>query len=221
MGPGVVSLVSLAIRDQGKHGQSQLVLIAMMSVFTMVSALAGGMNVAMDAIAGERERRSLLPLLMHPLTRLDVLLGKWLAVTVFSVASLALNILGFALLLRRMPSWQIALCMLSLSLLAAALEVWISTVCRSAKEAHTYLSMLIFLPMGLGMFMVFAPVAGQVWWNFLPVTGQQLQLEASIRGGDLDMWRILLLMLVTAALAALALLAAADRMEQDDVVYGG
>lgn len=221
MGPGVVSLVSLAIRDQGKHGQSQLVLIAMMSVFTMVSAFAGGMNVAMDAIAGERERRSLLPLLMHPLTRLDVLLGKWLAVAVFSVASLTLNILGFALLLRRMPSWQIALCMLPLSLLAAALEVWISTVCRSTKEAHTYLSMLIFLPMGLGMFMVFAPVAGQVWWNFLPVTGQQLQLEASMRGGELDMWRILLLMLVTAALAALALLAAADRLEQDDVVYGG
>jgi sodium transport system permease protein len=221
MGPGVVSLVSLAIRDQGKHGQSQLVLIAMMSVFTMVSAFAGGMNVAMDAIAGERERRSLLPLLMHPLTRLDVLLGKWLAVAVFSVASLALNISGFALLLRRMSSWQIALCMLPLSLLAAALEVWISTVCRSTKEAHTYLSMLIFLPMGLGMFMVFAPVAGQAWWNFLPVTGQQLQLEASMRGGELDMWRILLLMLVTAALAALALLAAADRLEEDDVVYGG
>jgi len=76
MGPGVVSPVSLAIRSQGKHGEGQSVLIAMMSVFTLVSAFAGGMNVAMDSIAGERERRSLLPLLMHPVTRLDVLWGS-------------------------------------------------------------------------------------------------------------------------------------------------
>jgi len=220
MGPGVVSLVSLAIREQGKHGASQSVLIAMMSVFTLVSAFVGGMNVAMDSIAGERERRSLLPLLMHPVTRLGVLLGKWLAVSAFSVASLTLNVLGFALLLRRVPPWQIAVCLLPLSLLAAALEVWVSTVCRGIKEANTYLSMLVLLPMGLGMAMVFSPVAGQAWWNFLPVAGQQLQLEASMRGGQLDMLRILSLTLATAVLAGLALLAAADRLEQDDVVYG-
>lgn len=220
MGPGVVSLVSLAIREQGKHGESQLVVIAMMSVFTLVAAFAGGMNVAMDSIAGERERRSLLPLLMHPVTRREVLLGKWLAVAVFSVISLALNVLGFALLLRSVPQWRLALCLLPLSLLAAAMEIWVSTVCRGVKEANTYLSMLVFLPMGLGMFMVFSPVAGQPWWNFLPVAGQQLQLEASMKGGQLDLFRILFLTLATAVLTALALLAAADRLEQDNVVYG-
>jgi sodium transport system permease protein len=221
MGPGVVSLVSLAILGQGKHGEGQAVLIAMASVFTLVSAFAGGMNVAMDSIAGERERRSLLPLLMHPVTRLDVLLGKWLAVTTFSVAGLTLNVFGFALLLQRGASWRIALCLIPLSMLAAALEIWISTVCRGVKEANSYLSMLVFLPMGLGMFMVFSPVAGQVWWNFLPVAGQQLQLEAGMRGGQLDMLRVVLLTLATGALACLVLLAAADRLGQDDVVYGG
>ena len=220
MGPGVVSLVSLALRDQGKQGESQSVLIAMMSVFTMVSAFVGGMNVASDSIAGERERRSLLPLLMHPVTRLELLLGKWLAVTAFSSAGLTLNVLGFALLLKRAPSWHIALCLLSLPLLAAALEVWVSTVCRAVKEANTYLSMLVFLPMGLGMFMVFSPVAGQAWWNFLPVAGQQLQLEAGMRGAELDLLPIVSVTLATAVLAAVALWAAADRLEQDDVVYG-
>jgi sodium transport system permease protein len=221
MGPGVVSLVSLAVRDPGKHGESQAVVIAMMSVFTLVSAFVGGMNVAMDSIAGERERRSLLPLLMHPVTRRGVLLGKWLAVAAFSVAGLTVNVLGFALLLGRVPPLRIALCLIPLSLLAAALEVWVSTVCRGVKEAHTYLSMLVFLPMGLGMFMVFSPAAGQAWWNFLPVAGQQLQLEAGMKGGELDLLRILCLMLATAILAGLVLLAAADRLEQDDVVYGG
>jgi sodium transport system permease protein len=221
MGPCVVSLVSLAVRGQGRPGQSQSVLIAMMSVFTLVSAFVGGMNVAMDSIAGERERRSLLPLLMHPVTRLNVLLGKWLAVVAFSAASLLLNVLGFALLLGRLPPWRIALCLLPLSLLAAALEIWVSTVCRGIKEAHTYLSMLVFLPMGLGMFMVFSPVASQPWWNFLPVAGQQLQLEAGMRNGELDLLQVVFLALATAVLAAAALLAAADRLEEDNVVYGG
>ena len=67
------------------------VLIAMMAVFTLVSAFVGGMNVAMDTIAGERERRSLVPLLMHPVTRLELLAGKWLAVAAFSTAGLAVN----------------------------------------------------------------------------------------------------------------------------------
>jgi sodium transport system permease protein len=221
MGPVVVSLVSLGIRGQAKEGAGQAVMIAMMSVFTLVSAFVGGMNVAMDSIAGERERRSLLPLLMHPVARLDVLLGKWLAVAVFSAASLTINVLGFALLMGRMPPWPVTVCLLPLSLLAAALQIWVSTVCRGIKDAHTYLSMLVFLPMGLGMFMVFSPAAGAPWWNFLPVAGQQLQLEAGMRNGESDLLPVIFLALATAVLAALPLLAAGRRLEEDDVVYGG
>src|ERR1039457_748251 len=149
MGPGVVGLVSLGVHD------SQPVLLAMMYIFTMVSAFVGGMNVAMDSIAGERERRSLLPLLMHPITRLDLLLGKWLAVAAFSAAGLALNLVGYVPLFHRAPPPALAICLIPLSLLASALEMWISVLCRGVKEAHTYLSMLVFAPMGLGMFMVF------------------------------------------------------------------
>jgi sodium transport system permease protein len=214
MGPAVVSLVSLAVRD------SRAVLIAMMSVFTMVSAFVGGMNVAMDAIAGERERRSLLPLLMHPVTRCELLLGKWLAVAAFSVAGLALNVAGFMPLLHRAPP-AIAVCLIPAALLASAVQVWISTLCRGIKEAQTYLSMLVFVPMGLGMFTVFSPVAGQGWWRFVPVAGQQLQLAAGMQGGQADALTIVLLSLATAIPGGMALVAAAGRLERDDVVYGG
>jgi sodium transport system permease protein len=217
MGPGVVTMVSLAV-----HGErSQPVLIAMMSVFTLVSAFVGGMNVAMDCIAGERERRSLVPLLMHPVTRLDLLLGKWLAVAAFSIAGLALNLAGYVPLLHRAPPLALAVCLVPLALAAAALELWISVLCRCVKEAHTYLSMLVFVPMGLGMFMVFSPVANHGWWKLVPVAGQQLQLEAGMRNAPLDPLAIILLSLGTAVLAGVALVAAADRLEQDDVVYGG
>jgi len=215
MGPGVVAMVSLAVHD------SQPVLAAMMSVFTLVSAFVGGMNVALDSIAGERERRSLVPLLMHPVTRLDLLLGKWLAVAAFSAAGLALNLVGFALVLHRLPPPILTLCLIPLSMLAAALEIWVSTLSRGVKEAHTYLSMLVFLPMMLGMFMVFSPVAGHGWWKLVPVAGQQVFLDAGMRGTPLDPLAMLFLSFATAILAGMALLASANRLEQDDVVYGG
>jgi sodium transport system permease protein len=221
MGPVVVSMVSLAVRESLAVHDGQPVLVAMMSVFTLVAAFTGGMNVALDSVAGERERRSLVPLLMHPVTRLDLLLGKWLAVAAFSAAGLALNLAGFLPVLHRLPPLALVACLIPLSLLAAALEVWVSTLCRGVKEAHTYLSMLAFLPMGLGMFMVFSPVAAHGWWKFLPVAGQQWQLDAGMRGAPLDPWSILFLGCGTALLAGLALVAAAGRLERDDVVYGG
>jgi ABC-type Na+ efflux pump permease subunit len=141
------------------------VLIGMMSVFTLVAAFVGGMNVAMDTVAGERERRSLLPLLMNPVRRREIVLGKWLAVGLFSFAGLILNLAGFAIVFASagmhpsagVPRLLLAVTagILPLALLAASLQLLISTVCRAAKEARTYLSMLVFLPMGLGMFQVF------------------------------------------------------------------
>ena len=89
MGPLVVGLVSMAHPAGAKPGSSAGVLVGMMSVFTLVAAFVGGMNVAMDTVAGERERRSLLPLLLNPVRRWNLVLGKWLAVSLFAIARLS------------------------------------------------------------------------------------------------------------------------------------
>src|SRR5260370_26765531 len=94
MGPLVVGLVSIAVRPETKPGSGGGVLVGMMSVFTLVAAFVGGMNVAMDTVAGERERRSLLPLLLNPVPRLHIALGQWMAVSLCSAAGLILNLTG-------------------------------------------------------------------------------------------------------------------------------
>ena len=167
MGPAVVFMVSKAVRVDA-------VLIGMMSVFTLVAAFAGGMNVAMDTVAGERERQSLLPLLMNPVRRREIVLGKWLAVGMFSAGGLVLNLAAFSIVLAvagvhpGAGTTRLLLAVgagvLPLALLAASLQLLISTICRAAKEAQTYLSMLMFLPMGLGMFQVFFPAAARGWF---------------------------------------------------------
>jgi sodium transport system permease protein len=195
-----------------------------------VAAFSGGMSLAMDTLAGERERRSLLPLLLNPVSRRDVTTGKWLAVAAFSAAGLVLNLLGFSVTwaIAKMPlpgNWPYLLLVLGagllpLTLLSAAVELLISTVCRSVKEAQTWLSLAIFVPMLLGMGLVFFPHAIPAWLYLLPVAGQQLQLQLSIQGGAVHFLEPLILGWITIAAAVLVVISAASRLQRDDVVYG-
>ena len=227
MGPAVVGLVSLS---PGVRGGSQSPLGALMSVFILVSAFAGGMNVAMDAVAGERERRSLLPLLLNPVQRWDVILGKWLAVSFFAVVGLMLNLLGCSVVFvtsgmhLHAPLARLLLAIvfgiLTLPLLAASLQLLLSTACRSIKEAQTYLSMLVFVPMAVGMLLVFVPAARANWFNFLPLVGQQLHLQRLMDGRAVPLVQSIILGSLTAALAMFVLQLSANRLERDEIIYG-
>jgi len=230
MGPLVVGLVSLSGRADPKPGSSATVLVAMMSVFALVAAFVGGMNVAMDTVAGERERHSLLPLLLNPVRRLDIVLGKWLAVSLFSVAGLALDLLGFAVVFANSemrPNWAwfrvlpaIAFGIFPLPLFAASIQLLISTVCRGVKEAQTYLSMIVFLPMGIGLFVVFFPAARGAWCSFLPLVGQQQELELLMSGRSIHLLQPIVLGCLTITLALLVLVIAANQLQRDEIIYG-
>jgi sodium transport system permease protein len=218
MGPAVVWMVSRAV----KGDRANAVLAGMISVFTLVAAFSGGMNVAMDVVAGERERRSLVPLLTNSVSRLDIILGKWLAVVVFSTVGLLLCLVAFHFV--HTPAGgglMIVLLtgMLPLTLLAAALEVGLSTLCSNVKEANTYLSMLVFVPMAIGMFGAFFPESA-VLGSFLPLAGQQAQLQRWLEGQPVPVLPSLALGLLTTALAAVLLHGTAMWLERDDAVYG-
>ena len=218
MGPLVVGMVSIAVRGE----KSSAVLLSMASVFVLVATFVGGMNIAMDSIAGERERRSLLPLLMNPLLRRDVVLGKWLAISSFALTGVMLNLLGFAIVVGFSFRLLIvvSLTLIPLVLFAAAVELLISTWCRNIKEAHTYLSLVVFLPMGVGMFLVFFPHMATVWL-WLPVAGQQLLIDLLTKGAQVSLLSSLALSLITVSSAAALLLAAAKLLHRDEFVYGG
>jgi len=107
-----------------------------------------------------------------------------------------------------------------LALLAGSLQLTISTACRAVKEAQTYLSLVVFLPMVLGMFLVFFPGGVRSWHRFLPVVGQQLQLELLLKGRDVHLLQPIVLGCLTTALTILVLLVAADRLQRDEIIYG-
>ena len=106
--------------------------------------------------------------------------------------------------------------MAPLALLAAALEIFVAGLSRSMKEAGTSLTLVMFLPMFVGMFLVFFPVKDG-WWTAVPIVGQQIAIGSSMRGSPVPLLPMIALALVT-ILAAYPPLAAAERvLRRDDV----
>jgi sodium transport system permease protein len=224
MGPGVVMLVSMSDRVRGE--QAAPVLVGMLSVFALVASFTGGIDIAMDATAGERERRSLLPLLLTPVRRSDVLLGKWMAVTAFGLAGLALNTIALVLVLAwaapaeliargsRLAAW-IALGLVPLTVFGAAVDLLVAARCRTTKEAHTALRSVAFAPMIVGMFLIFFPARiGPAW--LVPIIGQQLLVASPTL--VLSLTRGAVLAVVTLAASAPVLWAASRVLDREDML---
>jgi sodium transport system permease protein len=190
------------------------------------------MNIAMDTLAGERERKSLLPLVMNPLSKLQLIAGKWISVCVFSVVALFLNFIAFDIIidhvlpgrfveLARLPLVAgLLLTMIPLAMLAAAAELAVSTICRSVKEAHTWLAFLVFVPVGLGMFLAFHPNIFGEWSYAVPVLGRQVLLSG-LASGKVPSLSHVFVLCVASIVSSISLLRVTSKtLQRDDVLYG-
>ena len=229
MGPAIVMLVSFS--GAARRDTLSTVLLSMMSVFALVSAFAGGMTVALDSTAGERERRSLVPLLMNSVATRDVMLGKWMATSLFTIGALSINLVGIGLVLTtRAPAlltahgsglarW-VVFGLLPLALLGSAVELLIAATSRTTKEGANWLTMVTFVPMLAGILLVFFPGHLGNWWFVMPVVGQQVLVGKYLSGESVSLLSPAVLALVTAA-AAVPTLARATRVIGRDEILAG
>jgi sodium transport system permease protein len=204
MGPAVILLVSQSAAAE--KGGAPL-LLSMMSVFALVSAFTGGMYIALDSTAGERERGSLVPLLLNPVSRLQLVVGKWIGISVFTIAGLALTLAGFVAVFE----W---------GGIEPSLDLLTGATSRTLKDAQARLSIAMFMPMVVGMFLVFFPEWIGRWWFAIPIVGQQALIGAGLRGESVSIAHAGVLGLVTLMSTAVAVLMAARAMNRDTFVAG-
>jgi sodium transport system permease protein len=134
--------------------------LGMLSYLILLVALVGGMYLAIDATAGERERGSLEPLLTMPVPRAHLIYGKVLAAAFFMSVALALVTTTVALSIRQLPLETIGmsanfgpgvalgvfLSTLPFVTVGAALLTVVASFTRSYKEAQTWLGVLMLVP---------------------------------------------------------------------------
>jgi sodium transport system permease protein len=225
MGPIVILLVAQS--SAAAKGGAPL-LLSMMSVFVLVSAFTGGMFLALDATAGERERGSLVPLLLNPIPSLQLVAGKWIAVAAYAVTGLVLTLAGFTAVFEwsriNPPSgtagpfvlW-VLYGLMPLALLGAALHILTGTASRTLKDAQARLSIVTMVPMMTGMFVLFFPDTIGRWWFAIPVIGQQALVNEALRGHAVSLLQAGVLALLTLTASGVMMLAAGRLMGRNGV----
>ena len=204
--------------------QSRGMLVMMMLPYVlMITAFTGGMHLAVDTTAGEKERKSLEPLLITPVPRWQIMLGKMSATATYAFASLSLTLISFRFAFPLLPTGAfgvdltmsatalagILLAVAPVVILAAAMLTTLAAMAKSLREAQSYMGLVFMIPMIPSIIFMVNPVTPKTWMMSIPMFSQNLLISEFVRGEPVStLWLAmsiggtLLIGLVFAAIAA-------------------
>jgi sodium transport system permease protein len=206
----------------------------------VILLISGGSFVAIDLVAGEKERRTLETLYVHPVPAWSIVWGKFLVLIVVSLLSVVLNVAGMflALILGAalgfgfsvlapsgliLPPLSVVavvfLLLVPLTFLTSAALLAISARARSYREAQTYL-----LPLMLMALLAFALAARPEAKltsvvALVPVANVLLAVREAFEG-NLATGGFCLTLAASALYAWLALSWVARFLEREEVILG-
>jgi sodium transport system permease protein len=232
--PEVISVVKVEDRDLSSAAARAGRMLAMLPIFLLLAAFAGGMGVAIDSTAGERERNSLEALLTHPVSPVAVAVGKWGAAAVVSAATLVLMVIVTAgvLSLPQIRSIDlpiglssndavvVLLILTPLALLAPAVQMLTSVFATSYKEAQTQVSLLLLVPTIPGFLLSFGSLTEKSWHGVAPILSQQMLVTDALAGQTPGVLAILLPSVATMLTAFAAIAITARLLTRESVARG-
>ena len=148
--------------------------------------VAGSIQPAVDTTAGERERGTMETLLISPAARSEIVVGKWLATTLFGFTSVIWNVVwlaGAAFVMQAVLGSPIVnlpgligcvVLGLPLAMLFAACALALGVFAKSTKEGQYYLIPLMLVTMPLAFMSLMPGRELTVGTAAMPITGAML-----------------------------------------------
>ena len=203
--PIVLRPLNIDVVDVSTPSGRSALLLGMLSYFFLFALLTGGMNMAIDATAGERERGSLEPLLCLPVTRDQLIFGKIFAACLFMAISLCLSLVSFYVTLKFIPLEKLGmtpnfgplvvakafLLLLPFTLLGASLITLVASFTKSFKEAQTWVSIMLLAPTLPILIVSILMVRPSIELMFIPSLSQHLLLVSLIKNEPTNMLYVL------------------------------
>ena len=232
--PRVVEAIAIETVDLSTPQSQGARMLAMAPYLIIISLFVGGMYLAIDSTAGERERGSLEPLLINPLGRTELVLGKAAAVLLFTLVALLETLIGFAVILNLVPLerflgvqmslppralFSILLVCVPLMIFVVALQLMIASYTKSFKEAQNYISGMLLIPAVPALVMAILPVKESLWLALLPTVGQQLFINRILRAEEVSPSHLLISSATTLAAGALLLALVVRRYSREAILF--
>jgi sodium transport system permease protein len=175
-------------------------IVAVLPYLLVLFTFTGGFSVAGDLVAGEKERSTLETLLITPVSRTEIVIGKFLALCSLCLASGLSGVVGLVIG-TKLPipgadavftggfepkaALVIVVSILPLVAFFAALLVAVSSYARNTREAQTYLSMvyiLVLIPAVFSQVLGVTDLGSQIWVNFVPVLNTAANIRTALQG---------------------------------------
>ncbi|MHB8525456.1 MAG: ABC transporter permease [Candidatus Acidiferrales bacterium] len=200
----------------------------------IIFSFTGAMYPAMDLTAGEKERGTLETILSSPVSRTDLVIGKFLMVVTASAvtAILSLASVGFAgrhmmsgaqqqtMNLSISPSTVIAVAvlLLPLTVLFASMLLAVALLAKSYREAQTYVSPLVFVAIAPAIIGALPGVELNWKTALVPILNTSL-VSKEVIGGTYHWTMMAAVFGMTCLYAALGLAAAVHMFNREDVLF--
>jgi len=233
--PEVIRVLQIEEVDTATPQSQALIFLSMLPYFIIFAIFNGASPVITDATAGERERGSLEPLLINPLPRGWVAVGKMLAAMPFAMINLFITLAGFAAIFQFLPIEKflgvqigfnigtltaVFLICLPIVVLACAIQTLIASYAKTTKEAGTYLPFIGLIPSLPGLALAFLPVKPDLWTMLIPTFGQQILINQFLRAEPISGMNILISTVITLLLSVVITFIAIKLYEGERIIKG-
>lgn len=214
--------------------QKASTLTSMILLFALLSAFAGGMYVCIDSTAGERERKSLEPLLNTPSSTLGLAAGKWLAAASMAVVTTLLTLfllrqallmspyesLGLNISLGLEQTMMLFFCIVPIAFLGSSAQLILGIYSKTYREAQTYGSLFMLLPM-MPTYLYDADTGPpEQWMHAVPTLSQYIQGLAILRGEAVPALDLLMSAGTCLVVSPCLVLLLARLLQQEKIIYG-
>jgi sodium transport system permease protein len=231
--PAVMHPLVIDTVDVSTPSARATLLLGMLSYVILLITLLGGLHLAIDATAGERERGSLEALLTVPAGRTELILGKIAAAAFMMILALALVTASIAVALDYVPletfgmsanfgwgvAWRVFLAVLPFALIGAALLTVVASFTKSYKEAQSWLGVAMLVPtvpIAIAGVLAVEPSAPLM---LVPSLSQHLVIQGLMRGDPVPTsW--MLLSVTSTLLLGFALAWLAGRLYRREAILG-
>ncbi len=231
--PDLTQPIRIQVTDLSTPESRGGMLLAFLPYFILITVFMGSMHMAIDTTAGERERKSLEPLLINPLPRWQIMAGKLAATTSFALLSLALGLAAFVIAMGYLPvadmdmalsldlrvaAWAFLLCAPA-ALMAAALLTILAAFARSFREAQSYIGMVMLVPMIPSFWILINPMRTETWMTLVPLLSQNVLILELVRGEPVNLAWVGLALLTTGLLALLLAVVAGTLYNRPGLIF--
>ena len=221
----------MVIQDEQKAGGKALGM--MLPYFVTILLFAGAMGLGTDMVAGEKERGTMASMLVAPIKRSSIVLGKVFALMIISGISSVVYVAvmvgflpqmmgaygseGLGLSLEVGQVLMMAFLLIAIAFLYSGIIVLISVFAKDTKEASSYIMPVYMLILILGIATMFTTQNIENWYYAVPVFNTALALQG-ILTGDVSVMQYAVTLAETLILGMILITVIAKAFESEKVM---